>query len=320
MRQTKEHKKLYQNIHGLRALLHQKNLSLSRYRFVWFIYHTWLTVETIFRSIIPVLTATNYPFSTRIEIFRLECVFIVKAIYDTIFQRHYNQESFLGYTVKFPNYPEFVLLFTGIFGSQDYQLMIHKSRPTILDCGSNGGMSVLYFKFMFPNSKIIAVEANNHVISYLRENIYRNHLHNTKIVSVFISGTKGKRSFYTYQGSDGWSLSNTGAIDLRKYQDNIVKTLVDSIPLSHFLKPQVDVIKLDIEGVEGEALREAKNSLHSVSEIVMEYHPVDRDDQNSRAEIHNILTKSGFINISDNNLSVVNLSPGLKLIHAIRRT
>jgi FkbM family methyltransferase len=43
--------------------------------------------------------------------------------------------------------------------------------PVIIDCGGNIGLSVLYFKYLFPNSVITVFEPSPPVFEILKENI-----------------------------------------------------------------------------------------------------------------------------------------------------
>lgn len=49
-----------------------------------------------------------------------------------------------------------------IFTSNEYYFKPSCKQAFIIDCGAHIGMSVLYFKKMFPDSKIMAFEANPH--------------------------------------------------------------------------------------------------------------------------------------------------------------
>src|SRR5436190_6322828 len=70
------------------------------------------------------------------------------------------RENFFGYKVKGYDYSALSFLFNEVFISNDYYFKSSPRQPVIIDCGANIGMSVLYFKKLYPQSKIIAFEAN----------------------------------------------------------------------------------------------------------------------------------------------------------------
>jgi FkbM family methyltransferase len=293
----------------------QKIITSSRFLAAMYLY--WFTLQSFLLSIKPVLTADNYSLPKRIRILGLECLFMGKATINLLFRRHLRKETFLGYTVVFPNYLEFAQLFIEMFGIQEYKLKKHKSGLTIVDCGSGWGMSILYFTHMVPGARIQAVEANSQVVSYLQKNILDNHIRHVTVTTAFVSAKKGKQSFYTYQGFEGWSISNTGSADFVEKRGNFTKTLVPSVQLSELLDRSVDVLKLDIEGMEGETLVQARQVLPRVSELIIEFHPNMNRAHNSLETIRAILARAGFVVAVANTKSILNRDSGLKIIHAI---
>ena len=80
----------------------------------------------------------------------------------------------------------------------------------------------------------------------------------------------------------------------------------------------MDIIKLDIEGMEGEAISEAHDALSSVSEVLIEYHPNMNKKQNDINTINAILAKNCFTVTIANTKSFFSRKSDLKIIHAIR--
>ena len=99
----------------------------------------------------------------------MEIIFLTKATFYLISGKNKSTENFLNYSVTFPSYLEFVLLFCEIFGDQEYKITEKISSPTIIDCGCNWGMSSLYFKFLYPEAEITAIDANPEVLKYFRK-------------------------------------------------------------------------------------------------------------------------------------------------------
>src|SRR3989344_5539645 len=246
---------------------------LSSYQIFSILFIYWFVVQAFIRSIVSLLIATNYNLSFRLSVFILEARFLLKASYGLLFRKSFLSEKFLGYTMRFTNYLEFVLLFIEMFGIQEYRLHTKKKRPIIVDCGSGWGMSVLYFKHFYPKARIIAVEANKDTTTFLRENIKRNNIRDVTIRTAFVCGRKGQHSFYSFKTLGGWSVSDSGATDFADTLGNFTETWVSSLPLSTLLRHGADVVKLDIEGMEAEALESAQKELEHVVEVLIEYHP-----------------------------------------------
>lgn len=167
---------------------------LSAHRIFAIVYIYWFVLQAFFCSILPILTAANYRVSFRWRVLILETWFLLKASWGLLLRRSFLTEKFFGYTVRFTNYLEFVLLFVEMFGIQQYRLHIRKKRPRIVDCGSGWGMSILYFKHFYPEATITAVEANKNTVALLRENVRRNNIHDVAIRTAFICGRGGAAS------------------------------------------------------------------------------------------------------------------------------
>src|SRR6266487_3582389 len=61
-------------------------------------------------------------------------------------------------TFSFINENEFEGMYNETFKYNQYRFTADTSAPFILDCGSNIGVSVVYFKTLYPQAKIIAFE------------------------------------------------------------------------------------------------------------------------------------------------------------------
>lgn len=60
------------------------------------------------------------------------------------------------FKLNLPDAPSFVYQFKEIFFDEIYKFKTQKNNPIIIDCGANAGISILYFKKLYPNSEIIA--------------------------------------------------------------------------------------------------------------------------------------------------------------------
>lgn len=177
-------------------------------------------------------------------------------------------ERCFDYTVRINDGPNFYVLYNDIFVHGIYHFEAQRSDPLILDCGSNIGMSILYFKHIYPQARIVGFEPDPAIYTYLQENVDRNGLTHIQLARAAIAGEEGSVLFY----SDG------------KYGSCLVEHLPDDIPegwteyevpcvrLRDYLTEPVDFLKMNIEGAEWEVLADGADRLRQVREMVIEYH------------------------------------------------
>jgi hypothetical protein len=75
--------------------------------------------------------------------------------------------SFLNYSVRINDGPNFYILYKDIFIHRIYHFEAQRPDPLILDCGSNIGMSILYFKHIYPRARVIGFEPDPAIFPYL---------------------------------------------------------------------------------------------------------------------------------------------------------
>jgi FkbM family methyltransferase len=155
-------------------------------------------------------------------------------------------------------------LFKEIFLERVYYFECEHDEPKIIDAGANIGLSVLYFKFLFPKSKIIAIEPDPTAFEYLEENIAQNKIQGVELIKACVSDLKGKEIFYSSENLINSSLFGEGK-----------GIAVYAVCLSDLLeKSAFDLVKLDIEGAETKVFQDLFNTrLYSRSKrYILEYH------------------------------------------------
>lgn len=180
--------------------------------------------------------------------------------------------------------PSFISQVNEIFVDEIYKFATKARDIKIIDCGSNVGTSLVYFKHNFPESNIIAFEPDKKIYECAEVNINNNRLKNIKLLNkaVWISD---KGVSFKSDGADG------GAISTSVDDTNIV----ESIRLKNLLDndKKINLLKIDIEGAETEVIKDCANSLHNVDNIFIEYHSISSKEQ-SLSEILKILESQGF--------------------------
>lgn len=206
-----------------------------------------------------------------------------------------NSVKIFDYNIKFFNYEELRLLFREIFVQQTYYFQTDKNNPFIIDCGANIGLSMLFFKTLYPNSKILGFEPNKETFEILENNIKANNVKDVKLINAAVYNREGTLSFYIDKKNDKTSVYNT--VDKKWLNDTgnqAQEILVDCVKLSDFIKGKVDFFKIDIEGAEYEVFPEIESKLNMINRIVIEYHCSGADTVNGPHALLNILISKKF--------------------------
>jgi FkbM family methyltransferase len=200
-------------------------------------------------------------------------------------------------TFSFVNEEEFEDIYDEIFKYKIYRFTADTAAPFILDCGAHIGVSVLYFKSLYPHAKIIAFEPNPDTFKLLELNIKQNHLRDVELVNAAISHTAGEIDFYICEPSasyltwaGGFSVMKNAWYDPQSYQT--IK--VPAVKLSSYITRPVDMLKIDVEGVEEIVLEEIEGKLQVVKEIRMEFHGSRSNERNNIERVTSLLKRNGF--------------------------
>ena len=185
------------------------------------------------------------------------------------------QETKLGkFSVILPNSKEYHSIKREVWGSDIYHFETEKDSPLIMDIGSHIGISVLYFKAIYPNSKIFAFEPHPISFSILEENIFRNNLEDVTAINKAIWSQNGNKALYIDNTPNGWN-SNTSFLEKSwTGKEQTKKVIVETTTLDKYLYDNVDMLKIDTEGSELAILKANESILKRVSNILIEYHPV----------------------------------------------
>lgn len=206
-------------------------------------------------------------------------------------QRHKLTEvTFGNYKLNVPDTMSFLWQHKEIFADEFYYFETSKPKPVILDCGANVGMSVLYFKKLFPNARILAFEAEPEIASLLDKNLKTNGIDDVKIIDKAV-----------WKDSDGVWFGSEEA-DSSSIYSTAAKKKINSVRLKDYLEAeaQIDFLKIDIEGAEKEVLNDCRDSLKHVKNLFVEFHSYIGNPQ-GMAEIIQIFEENGFRYFVDTN-------------------
>lgn len=180
----------------------------------------------------------------------------------------------------------FQLLETGSFDAGEVDLVLGLLRlrhnyfgtgVVAIDCGANLGVhTVEWAKAMTGWGSVVAIEAQERIYYALAGNIALNNCFNAQALHAAVAATRGTMKM---PRPDYTSEASFGSLELRKRADTefigqpidyseaamaeIATVSIDSLGLS-----RVDLIKLDVEGMEWEALQGAARCLQERRPIV----------------------------------------------------
>lgn len=173
-----------------------------------------------------------------------------------------------------------------IFINEIYKFKESVNEPIIIDGGGCIGMSVIYFKEKYPNSKITVFEPDPHMYKILTDNLANNSISGVIAKNEGLGKKMEEIAFYP-DNSDGGSGKYFG---LGK-SNNATRVKINK--LSKYIKGPVDLLKLNIEGMEGEVIQEIENKISMIKNIIIEYHCFSNTDQNL-SNILDIFNNNGF--------------------------
>ncbi len=184
------------------------------------------------------------------------------------------RQSFLGFIVSFENYSDFYWTFMEIFVNDEYYFKTKNNTPFIVDCGGNIGISVLYFKYLYPNAHILVFEALPDNANILEGNVKRNNLKNIEVVRKAVGGKYEKLRIY----GDRRAATICKEFKNKKHLENNSTaekvTNISIVRLSNYINKQVSFLKMDIESAEGEVFKDLYKygKIQYVEKTTFEYH------------------------------------------------
>ena len=188
-----------------------------------------------------------------------------------------------GHDFRIVDSHSFYHSFREIFYDEIYKFNCPDGRPQILDCGSNCGTSVVYFKKLFPGAVITAVEADPELFKVLSWNIMQGGYSDVRLMNHAVSVDSTPVRFRR-EGAD------SGRIDTIDGCGDVVE--VQGVRLDDLIAEKVDFLKMDIEGAETAVIL-ASQKLDRVHQLFIEYHSLVKASQALGALLEK-LSAAGF--------------------------
>ena len=173
--------------------------------------------------------------------------------------------------------------FDDIFMRRVYDFTANSYSPRIIDCGGNVGLSVIWFKQRYPQSKITVFEADPTIAQVLEQNLKSVRPDDVEIVKAAAWMAGGTVQFAP-DGADGG----------RVCRSNYLRE-VPAVRLADLITGSVDLLKMDIEGAEFDVLADlcATGKIRQVRRLICEVHNRDANCLNV-SELLTALSQNGF--------------------------
>lgn len=190
----------------------------------------------------------------------------------------------LGGKIKFVDSVTLLNGIEEIFNRNNYKFVPKNNNPLIIDCGANIGIGIIYFKKLFPDSRIIAFEADPKICAVLQENVNSFKLNKVDVINKAIWVDNSGIEFMVEGGFSG---------RIKKTSDSANLIKVKTARLKDLLFEHIDFLKIDIEGAETMVIKDCEDALSNVENLFIEYHS-HFSEQQSLPDILNILKNAGF--------------------------
>ncbi|HUQ96897.1 MAG TPA: FkbM family methyltransferase [Chitinophagaceae bacterium] len=159
---------------------------------------------------------------------------------------------------------ELLHTYKDLFENQIYKFSSTTKTPLVIDCGANIGLSVLYFKSLYPAATIIAFEPDHTNFVLLEKNVNAN---------AWSSVTIHKQAVWIHNDGIQFEASNSEASHISE-RASAASIPVKTVRLADLLRQHgtIDFLKIDIEGAEEAVLIDCAPDLVRVQNLFLEYH------------------------------------------------
>lgn len=183
-----------------------------------------------------------------------------------------NHERFVGFLFDFPFRPAFFGLINEIFFRPFVSISKNSKPVLIIDCGTNIGVRMLYLKWTYPNAHFMCFEPNDVVLPFLQKNITQNNLTNSVVLHTIALGKNDGVVDFFY--NENVRASGSATVVKPSGSSQVVVKQVQQKRLSSFIHEEVELLKIDIEGVEGDVIEDLveHGTFQFIRSVLIEYH------------------------------------------------
>ena len=259
------------------------HMYVTSYRFNGMTWRTGALIKTA-------LTQPSSPVTVKLPSFVSTYTLYCKLMAEYVTSQDYTlrQCSYGQLSINYFSPYDLSLLVHEVFVRNVYAFTTTNPKPVIIDCGSNIGISILFFKALYPKAKITGFEAHPETFQVLEKNIADNKLTNITVHHAAVYDNKGTIQFMRSENAPGHPGMSIGTD-----QGNTID--VNTVCVSDYIDGEVDFVKIDIEGAEGAVMRDLAFSkkLGLIKQMIIEYHD-NGNPNNDLTEILNHLDEDNF--------------------------
>lgn len=190
--------------------------------------------------------------------------------------------TLLNENFSFLDGASFVFMYEEIFKKNIYAFTCPDKKPYIIDCSANIGLSILYFKSLFPDARIIAFEPDPKIYQLLQANV--DGLTDVVLREKVLCNEETSKKVFS-EGVDGGSVNEVSS--------TVEKDKILTERLSTYITGKVDFLKIVVKGADLNVILECEDKLHLVQNIFIEYHSFVESKQ-ELATLLAILEQKGF--------------------------
>ena len=186
--------------------------------------------------------------------------------------------NILGTKFEFRDSVSFIKQYRELFEQEIYRFLPSQRSPVIVDTTANVGLSVVYFKRLYSQSRIIGFEPDPDIYRALANNCRSFNLQDVELLPQAV----GTCSTVLKLDREGLTPSD--------YDQDIE---VPTLRLKDFLSSKVDLLKLEIKGSKTDVLLDCDEALQNVSNVFVLYRSSPREPQ-AVDLVTRILKDAGF--------------------------
>ncbi len=202
-------------------------------------------------------------------------------------------KKFKKWKISYVNEAELDEMLSELYAKKYYLFSTTKKSPVIFDVGALIGETALFFKDQYPGAKITAFEPSPRSFKLLKKNVSQNNIKNIRLINAAVAGKSGKMDFYIDRDPNNpWGRGDT--LKKTNLLSSQTAIRVPAVRLSKYIKSEIDLLKLDIEGAETEVIQEIEPKLKYIRNLILEFHYSIYTPENSFQTIMTILKKHGF--------------------------
>ena len=159
-----------------------------------------------------------------------------------------------------------------VFEHNYYCLPLHRAPRTILDLGANVGYTAIWFGRLFPGARIACVEPVSENVRLLQRNLLENGVE-ARVMPFAVGIADGRAEMLIVSQHYGHHLATAepelvaSAGETREVEVRSMRTLMDELGW-----PEIDLLKMDIEGSERVLLTEESDWLWRINALCVEWH------------------------------------------------